>query len=551
MTRFFGIAVFGAIAANAAAASTYSWTDITPKDESVVNLVVHPIDGKRLLAVTDYRGLRSSRDGGLTWTATTTPGSPNDIYRVFAHPGQQGVVFLQHEGYLYTPALGDTISYAGLTFRSDDFGDTWTGLQQPTPAQGTISPFASDPLDVNHIYATRRAPRTFARMFGGMTTGSDFTVVDSHDGGRTWSEPPPTLPAYGGIPIGAYDNPAGPTPAAPRRLFFTTQPSLAVTQTYVSTDSGATWNQFSYAPPGAKWIQQDPKDADVLYALRQHDSSADFMRSDSNGLSWSTIFTANQSGESFFSDFGPMTTIDPVDSRKIWLTGLADGVFHSDDGGRTWTADGFAADTYTLPWIVGPIADDSTRARAAVVDAADPGVVFILRAGRLFRGVPSSRPNPAIVEFHYEEDRYWSAVSAGEALSQDYRQEPGHVWRTGLRWGAWRADDAPAGAVGSCRFWPQPSIGRSRVIVQQGADCDALKRDPGWILEAENEFFTMRPVNDACPANTVPVRRFLNLQPDFNHRWVADPSLFDQMRITRGWYDEGVRFCARPLGPNE
>jgi hypothetical protein len=46
------------------------------------------------------------------------------------------------------------------------------------------------------------------------------------------------------------------------------------------------------------------------------------------------------------------------------------------------------------------------------------------------------------------------------------------------------------------------------------------------------------------------VRRFNNLQADVNHRYVADPDIAGQMRAA-GWYDEGVRFCARPLAENE
>ena len=117
-----------------------------------------------------------------------------------------------------------------------------------------------------------------------------------------------------------------------------------------------------------------------------------------------------------------------------------------------------------------------------------------------------------------------------------------------MRWGAWNANDAPSGAVGSCRFWPK--LARTRVLVQQGVECDILKNDPNWILEAENEFFTLPPVNNNCPAGTVTVNRLINMLPDFNHRWVADPAIAAEMKA-RGWYDEGVRFCARPLEPNE
>jgi hypothetical protein len=186
-----------------------------------------------------------------------------------------------------------------------------------------------------------------------------------------------------------------------------------------------------------------------------------------------------------------------------------------------------------------------------VVSPAEPGVVYLVWFNRLYRGVPSAAPDPVVVEFEYEGNRYWSTSLDGEAVSQGYRVEPGHVSRTGLKWGAWRSADAPAGALGSCRFWSKPESGlRTRVLVLQGFECEALKRNSGWILEGENEFFAMPPVGNGCAVGLVPVRRFHNLKADVNHRWVADPAAAGDMRA-RGWYDEGVRFCARPLGSNE
>ena len=186
-----------------------------------------------------------------------------------------------------------------------------------------------------------------------------------------------------------------------------------------------------------------------------------------------------------------------------------------------------------------------------VVSPAEPGVVYLVWSSRLYRGVPSVAPDPVVVEFQYEGNRYWSTPLDGEAVSQDYRQQPGDVHRTGLRWGAWRSDDAPAGALGSCRFWPKPETGlRTRVLVQQGFECEAIKSSGAWILEAENEFHTLPPISGSCPAGSIAVRRFNNLRADLNHRWASDEAVAADMRA-RGWYDEGVRFCARPLGQNE
>jgi hypothetical protein len=556
-------AILSMAACSAWAQMTYQWTDITPAAGSAQTVAVHPLDGRRLLVVITannfQQAVQASNDGGETWSAAGSPApSFPEVHRLFAHPGAPGVVFLQTEASRYQLGVGDPFYNAGVTYRSGDFGATWQEVFHGSDQQLSLSPFASSPLDVDTIFATRRSPVQNERMTGGTISAEDSTVVVSRDGGGTWSSPGSglsQLTSYvpSGKTLSEFDNIDGPTPAAPTRLFFTAGPASGDLTTYVTNDSGASWSPFRGESPGRfKWVRQDPRNAVVLYALRQPDprsGAGQVLRSDDGGQSWNSVFEVRNEFQlgSFGGLPGPTLTIDRVDSRNLWLSGLTDGVFHSADGGRSWTFMGFAADLNAY----GTAIDFFSIAREIVLNPSDSGVAYVIKKGRLYRGTPSPRSDPVITEFYYDPDRYWVATTPGEALSQDYREQPGNVRRTGLRWGGWRADDAPAGAVGSCRFWPQPYIGHSRVLVQQGSDCEALKRDPGWILEAENEFFTMRPVNNACPANTVPVRRFLNLQPDFNHRWVADPSLFDQMRVARAWADEGVRFCARPLGSNE
>ena len=91
----------------------------------------------------------------------------------------------------------------------------------------------------------------------------------------------------------------------------------------------------------------------------------------------------------------------------------------------------------------------------------------------------------------------------------------------------------------------------SRFISLAGAECDIVKRSAAFDLEGQGEYFAMPPSSGgACDASLVPVRRFNNLQANVNHRYVADVAVAEQMRAA-GWYDEGVRFCARPIGSDE
>jgi hypothetical protein len=289
-----------------------------------------------------------------------------------------------------------------------------------------------------------------------------------------------------------------------------------------------------------------------LYALQReplsYNGRTKLLRSDDGGATWHAIFLVENQYP--FGDKGAMVTVDPVRSREVWLTGLDAGVFHSTDAGDTWKNMGFAAGVI-WPGTDAERTDPGGIVGGVTVSASDPAVVYLVSRSRLYRGTPVARPDPIVVEFQYEGNRYWPTSLDGEALSQDYRMEPGNFRRTGMRFGAWRADDSPAGALGSCRFWPQPQSGlRTRVLTLQGSECDGLKNDANWILEAENEFFALPPSNGDCAGGLVPVRRFSNLQADLNYRWVADVGTAAEMRA-RGWYDEGVRMCARPLGSNE
>ena len=239
--------------------------------------------------------------------------------------------------------------------------------------------------------------------------------------------------------------------------------------------------------------------------------------------------------------------IDPLHTRTLWFSqadyvnGMGYLLYRSDDSGDTWQAVSSPIDFLISSGYAG-----------LTLSTAEPGIVYLItNNGHLYRGVPSSIADPVVAEFEYEGDRYWLTSLDGEAFSQDYRQQPGNVHRTGIKWGAWRADDAPVGAVGSCRFWSKPESGmRTRVLVLQGFECEAVKRDPNWILEAENEFYAVPPVNGACSNGLIPVRRFNNLRADLNHRWVVDDATEARMR-ERGWYHEGVVICSRPLGKGE
>jgi hypothetical protein len=499
-----------AVAAFSAAAQvSYSWTDVTPPRASSAPLApdgthvaTHPLEPRRLIASLAAGGqveLHASADAGRTWRLlSSTPGDLRRVGSLFALVGRPDVLFMEEAG--------------GRLFRSDDFAETWSKVEQPSDAM-TLSQFAPDPVNPDRVFAVRR-------------TQSITTVAQSWDRGRTWTAAASGLPAGAGA--AAVD---GPKPAALARLFLAREGAI-----YVSRDSAIVWQPLNTPVGGSvEWVRQDPRRANVLYALR----GADLVRSETSGASWRAIFTTGARDS-------PMLTIDPVRSWELWLSGLEAGLYRSVDGGDSWSLMGFAASSPGF-------------ARDVVPDVSEPGAAYVILNGRIQRGAPPVRAQPILIEFTYGlpyvNPHFWMAISEAEALSQDYRAEPGRIRRTGARIGVWRQKDDFPDLLGSCRFGPAPSTGKQdRVLTLQGYECESLKRDPAWVLEAEDEFF-------ASPARTVPASPqpcLTGLAPvwsfarafDLNHRYVVDPAISPNSAFPYG-ATEGISFCARPLGSGE
>jgi photosystem II stability/assembly factor-like uncharacterized protein len=547
LTRIIATAWAGAVFA-AGAQSAYRWTDITPafggnSDRShsqVSEIGIHPLDGNRLIITGGFwpRGqvdpttyaVMYSDDGGQTWNPSVSPLLPSFVDSMFVPAGLPGVVYLtaasRFGGFMAGPPR------EGHLYRSGDFGRTWSVIRTMAVGESFYT-FASDPLDAHGIYALHRELYLDARFIGFPLASRNPGIMRTHNDGLTWSAPFAS-------PAGSYYYLTGPTPSAPTRLFIGLFESdganvnVGAGGIFVSVDSGATWSRADTGSLPLKSIGPDPLRANVLYGHRHAYADERLLRSDDGGTTWRQIF--------FSASTAPNLSIDPAHPNVLWMPYRTDTIYRSEDRGETW---------HEVPYPFQDLPPNYDPGAVLVPSPAGSGVVYLLRFGRLYRGEPVSPPDPVVVEYQYEGDRYWLTSLDGEAVSQDYRQQPGNVHRTGLRWGAWRAGDAPTGAVGSCRFWSRLESGlRTRVLVLQGFECEDLKRNPNWILEAENEFYAVPPVSGACASGQVPVRRFNNLKPDVNHRWASDDATAAEMR-GRGWYDEGVRFCARPLRSNE
>jgi lysyl endopeptidase len=142
-----------------------------------------------------------------------------------------------------------------------------------------------------------------------------------------------------------------------------------------------------------------------------------------------------------------------------------------------------------------------------------------------------SAANPArktlVVEYYYPGlDDYFITANQPEIQGLDNGAHPGWV-RTGLTFLAY-ADPtvAPAGVSPVCRFYLLPQFGDSHFYSADPAECaaTAAKFAGSWAYESPALFYIELPdrITGACPANTRPVYRFLNLTNQVHHRYTAE-----------------------------
>jgi uncharacterized protein DUF5648 len=149
-----------------------------------------------------------------------------------------------------------------------------------------------------------------------------------------------------------------------------------------------------------------------------------------------------------------------------------------------------------------------------------------------------------VTEFHNTLlNHYFLTANPIEAMSIDAGAS-GPGWsRTGGRFKS-------GGSNAVCRFFGVQSAGgpNGHFYTADPAECEQVKRDPGWRFESLD--FSITPTNPGgvCPAGLANIYRAYNnrfAQRDSNHRITADFSAY-QTQIALGWTGEGVVMCAQP-----
>ena len=159
----------------------------------------------------------------------------------------------------------------------------------------------------------------------------------------------------------------------------------------------------------------------------------------------------------------------------------------------------------------------------------------------------AAEPTGTAVEFFNTTLRhYFLSADAGEIRGID-TGAAGPGWsRTGGQFGVFRGANDASGLSAVCRFYGTPGRGpNSHFYTANAAECEAVKRDPGWTYEGI-AFYIAESSGGACAPGTTPVyRSYNNGHPrnDANHRFTVDATVFGASS-SFGYAAEGVTMCA-------
>ena len=230
-----------------------------------------------------FTNLLSSTDGGKTFTRNPIP---NPVLALISLPA----------------------AIIAGNYRSTDNGATW----QPTNLTATVNEFLTDARYPTRVYAA---------------TGQG--LFRSDDSGASWTS---------ASPIKAAVNVMASSPLRPDVIFI-----LASARIFRSQDGAQTWQEgnlpISPNGPAPTSITIDPTNASIIYiagAYSNTNEQAFILKSTDGGatfqqISAQAVLTSTQA-----------IAIDPLNPKSLFATGIDGTVYHSADGGSTWTATSLA-----------------------------------------------------------------------------------------------------------------------------------------------------------------------------------------------------------------
>ncbi|MFN2473239.1 MAG: sialidase [Sphingomicrobium sp.] len=294
---------------------------IDPKDPKTIWVGTGESWTRNSVSIGD--GVWKSTDGGDNWTRMGLARTER-ITRIVVDPSDSRIVYACAPGALWSDSPD-----RGL-YRTTDGGATWSQILKGGNLSTGCSSITLDPSNPKHLIAGlwdfRRKAWTFRSGGDGPTAPSGSRMMESHDGGATWT----MLDAAtrSGLPKGPWGRVEVVfAPSNPKMIYaFIENVRSAL---YASSDGGRTWQERDRSQ-GMVWrpfyfsrLVVDPKDDQRLYKM-----GYSVIASEDGGKSF-----ANAAGASH-GDWHDVW-INPNNSKE--LVGADDGgLWFSHDGANKW-----------------------------------------------------------------------------------------------------------------------------------------------------------------------------------------------------------------------
>lgn len=155
-------------------------------------------------------------------------------------------------------------------------------------------------------------------------------------------------------------------------------------------------------------------------------------------------------------------------------------------------------------------------------------------------------PRGTVTEFYNTGLKHYFRTADAAEVTAIQQGAAGPGWQlTGDDFMSWTASFKPPNSLPVCRFYAAGP--NSHFYTIDAAECEAVKRDPGWKYEGV-AFYALAPTNGQCGSEYRAVYRLYNdgfVRNDSNHKFTTSLTTYQTMQAaTPKWTGEGTVMCA-------